>query len=328
MAISFVASATPYTRASSGTGYTLNAPAGVANGDILLATVAWDPGGAQRSITVPAGWVVLRTSFGSGDSRSIQVALLFREAGPSEPSSWSGSVATSTSAIVTGVSAYRGAQGSLGSNAGSLGVGTSFSTGSVNNTASTSWRIVAAAYSSASSNYNISSNEASRRWIEEAEPSFSIQAAQWDSANPIATGSTSRTVSRSANWSCAAGIIMVLAASSGTPATGSFSCELPSLSTDGEAEVHNDAELSASLPKVSFEGEGLGQPPEVDGDIAGSLPSVESSMEGGTDVLGVLNSSLSLTFSGQAETRFFGVRVIEVEADDRVIRVESRAVAD
>src|SRR5690606_11034550 len=197
MAITFVASATPYTRASSGTGYTLNAPAGVASGDVLLATVAWDPTGSRRSITVPAGWVVLRTSYSSGDSQSIQVALLYRQADPSEPSSWSGSVAASTSAIVTGVSAYRGAQGSLGSNAGSLGVGTSFSTGTVNNKGSGSWRIVAAAYSSSTSNYNITSNEASRRWIEEAEPSFSIQAAQWDSNAAIATGNTSRTDSRS-----------------------------------------------------------------------------------------------------------------------------------
>lgn len=328
MAISFVASATPYTRASSGTGYTLNAPAGVANGDILLATVAWDPGGAQRSITVPAGWVVLRTQYGSGDSRSIQVALLFREAGPSEPGSWSGSVGTSTSAMVTGVSAYRGAQGSLGSNAGSLGVGTSFSTGSVNNTAATSWRIVAAAYSSGSSNYNISSNEASRRWIEEAEPSFSIQAAQWDSNAAIATGSTSRTVSRSANWSCAAGIIMVLAASSGTPATGTMTSDLPALTSGGEAEVHNDGALTASLPKVAFVGDGLGQPPVVDGVVTSSIPAVRAEVEGGSDVLAEMNASLPLTFSGVGETRFFGVRVIEVEADDRVIRVESRAVAD
>src|SRR5690606_20725451 len=164
MAITFVASATPYTRATSGTGYMLNAPAGVANGDILLATVSCAPNGAEQSITVPSGWVVLRTQYGSRDTRSIPVAILILEAGSSEPSSWSGSVGASTSAIVTGVSAYRGAQGSLGSNAGSLGLGTSFSTGTVNNTGSGSWRIVAAAYNSGSSSYNISSNEASRRW--------------------------------------------------------------------------------------------------------------------------------------------------------------------
>ena len=328
MAITFVASATPYTRASSGTGYTLNAPAGVANGDVLLATVAWDPTGSQRSITVPTGWVVLRTQYGSGDTRSIQVALLFREAGPSEPSSWSGSVGASTSAIVTGVSAYRGAQGSLGSNAGSLGLGTSFSTGTVNNTGSGSWRIVAAAYNSGSSSYNISSNEASRRWIEEAEPSFSIQAAQWDSNAPIATGNTSRTVSRSANWSCAAGIIMVLAASSGTPATGTFSGVTPKVTGAAEGEVHSDGVLSASLPKVTFEGEGLGAPPLVDGDLDGALPRVESSIEGAHDVFGTLGGSIPVTMSAVGETRLFGVRVVQVEADDRVVRVESRAVAD
>jgi hypothetical protein len=328
MAITHVASATPYTRASSGTGYTLNAPAGLASGDVLLATVAWDPTGSQRSITVPEGWVVLRTSYSSGDSRSIQVALLYRQAGPSEPSSWSGSVGASTSAIVTGVSAYRGAQGSLGSNAGSLGPGTSFSTGTVNNTGSGSWRIVAAAYSSSTSNYNITSNEASRRWIEEAEPSFSIQAAQWDSNAAIATGNTSRTVSRSATWSCAAGIVMVLAASSGTPATGTMSCNLPALSADGEVEVHNDASLTASLPSVAFEGEGFGQPPLVDGVVGATLPLVEASMELGSDVTAELGASIPVSFSGVGETRLFGVRVVQVEADDRVVRVESRAVAD
>ena len=41
-----------------------------------------------------------------------------------------------------------------------------------------------------------------------------------------------------------------------------------------------------------------------------------------------LSASLAVVASAVGETRFFGVRTIIVEADDRTIEVESRAVAD
>lgn len=329
MAITFVAAATPYTRTSSSTAFTLNAPAGIAAGDIMLATVAWNPGGSTRSITAPTGWVTLRTQYGSGDGNSVQIALLFRQATASEPADWTGSVSASTSSMVTGVSAYRGAQGSLGSNAGSAGLGTSFSTGSVTNTGDTnSWRIVAGAYTSGSASYNITSNETTRRWIEESEPSTSTQAAQWDSNAGVSTSSHSRTVSRSANWSCAAGIIMILAASTGTPATGTLESTLGNVVADGEGEAHNDGVVDADLPALAFEGDGFGQPPVAVGDLEAPLAAVSVAAEGGTDVSGDMTALLSISAEFVGETRLFGVRVVNVEFDDRTIVVESRGVAD
>lgn len=331
MPISFRGAGTPYTVTGSGTTFTLNKPAGVVAGDRMFAMVAgWLSSNSPRTITA-SGWTSLNTVVAQQSSTSdyLQVTLLTRYAGDSEPSSWTATASSSLALRVAGVAAYDGVQetGNRGTSTKNSG-GSSFSTATVNVVDTGSWRLVAGAYFSGSAGFNIASNEVSRRWIDDAESGGAVQGAMWDSNGSVSTGNTSRTVSRSAVWTCAASVIVILEPETGTPAAGDLEGHLPSLEAEGEGRVENPATVSASLPSVEADMEGFGQPPEVTGDVSASLPAVSAAMVGGQDVAGTLDASISLSMEAVGETRFFGVRVINVEHDDRVIEVESRAVAD
>lgn len=332
MPISFRGAGTPYTATGLGTSFTLNKPDGVVAGDRMFAMVAgWLSSNSPRTITA-SGWTSLNTVVAQQSSTSdyLQVTLLTRYAGDSEPSSWTATASSSLALRVAGVTAYDGVQetGNRGTSKKDSG-GSSFSTATVNVVDTGSWRLVAGAYFSGSASYNIASNEVSRRWIEDADSgSGAVQGAMWDSNGSVSTGNTSRTVSRSAVWTCAASVIVILEPETGTPATGDLHSTLPKLDADGGGRVENPATVSASLPSVEADMEGFGQPPEVTGDVSASLPAVSAALVGGQDVAGTLDASISLSMEAVGETRFFGVRVINVEHDDRVIEVESRAVAD
>ena len=56
----------------------------------------------------------------------------------------------------------------------------------------------------------------------------------WDSNGTISTGNTSRTVSRSAVWTCAASVIVLMEPATGTPATGDFSSSVGAVEADAE----------------------------------------------------------------------------------------------
>lgn len=327
MAVAFVAAGTVYTATGGSTSITLNAPAGLASGHTMVALVAFWANGSQRTVTC-TGWTVQQTAFRDTGSDELQLVMLTRVAGGSEPSSWTATVSGTVYLRVAAVAAYSGVQSLGASGETDVAGATSLATSTVNNDTTGSWRVVLGAYFSGSASYTISSNETSRRFLATADNSGAVQAALWDSNTGLATGNTSRTVSRSATWTSAGSCILLLEPSTGTPATGTWSSTLAKVEADGDGEIHNDAVVDVELPAVGFEGDGYGQPPEGEAVVDAALPAVHADMEGGTEVQATLDAVVAVRADVVAETRAFGVRVIVVEADDRTVRVESRAVAD
>lgn len=103
--ISVVATSTAYTDTSTGTGYTLNKPASVADGDLLVAYVATDTGGAAIP---PAGWTLVDTVQNAGSVAS-SLSVLMRDALAADASTWVGNMTSSRTRCRTVVVAYRGA---------------------------------------------------------------------------------------------------------------------------------------------------------------------------------------------------------------------------
>lgn len=335
MAVSFVAAGTPYTETGGGgTSFTLNAPAGIATGDLMVAQVAFWANGSQKTVTV-SGWTVLQTAYkdtGSGDQ--FQHVVLTRTATASEPASWSGTASGTVYLKAANVCAYRGVQTMGASGATTISGGTSLSTATVNNTLANSWRIVFGAYFSGSSSSTIASNETTRRVLGTSEDTVNggaTQMATWDSNTTVlATGNTSRTVSRSSAWVIGTSVILLVQPSTGTPASGTWASTLGNVSwtDDGNATVHDDATVSSTLGNVSFLGSGYGTPPVVTGPMASTLGNVSCSVSAATDVTGSLATVVLPAVNIIGETRAFGVRVINVELDDRTIAVQSRGVDD
>lgn len=329
MAISYVAAGTTFSATASSTSITINKPAGLADGDVMVAFVAFNTGaGVQRTVTC-SGWTVRQNAWFDTGTTEVQVTMLTRSGLASDPASWTATVSGSVWNRISAVSAYRGVQTISVSANGTTGSGSSLSTGTVNNTLANAWRVVCGAYSSGTTNYTISSNETTRRSLVSADDGGTpVEGALWDSNAGIVTGNTSRTVSRSANWQCAAATIILLHPSSGTPASGSWASTVAKATASGEGEVHDDATLTATAPVTVAAMEGYGQPPVSTGPIAATTPTTVAAAEGGTDVIGAVNAVVPISVELVGETRAFGERVIRVERDDRTIRVESRAVAD
>lgn len=332
MAISFVAASTAFSRIGSGSGFTLNKPAGYADGAILIASVCFDSGGSLRTVTPPSGWTFLTSARGADDGRDNQISVLYRVGAAGDPSTWTGSLSSSsTTLLTTAVVAYSGVQAVGLSGTSATGLDTSFATATVNNSTTNSWRIVIGSYSSATTSYTITSNETTRRILFAADDSGSTgacQSAHWDSNAGIATGNTSRTVSRSASWSTASSVLVLLTPTTGTPATGTWESTLGKVTAAADGDVVDNAALAMSLPSVSASAAGFGAPPDVTSVLASTTPSVSASVSAATDAMGTLDTIVPIGVSVVGETRSFGIRVLNVEADDRTIVVESRGVAD
>lgn len=101
-AISFVATGTAFTDTSTGTGYTLNKPAGVADGDLLVGYVASNTGGQA---TPPSGWTVVDYV----TTVSSALTVMMRDGLAADPGSWTGNHATTATRGRAFVVAYRGA---------------------------------------------------------------------------------------------------------------------------------------------------------------------------------------------------------------------------
>lgn len=333
MAVSYVGIGTAFTNTGSGTSYTINKPSGVAADDLMVAVLAfWTSSASQVTVNAPTGWTIQQNSYKDAGSDQFQVVMMTRTAGGSEPASWSGTIGTSVFIISAGATAYRGVQSLGGSAKGSLGSGTSFSTGNVTVDTTGTWRVVVGAFfDDTVGTASITSNETTRRGLFTADTGAgATQAAIWDSnATALANGSTSRTISRSSSWLVAAGAILLLEPATGTPASGTFSGDLSKVVASFEGEIHNDATFASTLKHVTADWSGYGQPPVVTGSMASTLSKVVFNGTGATDVRGSFNSTLAITFEGVGETRVFGIRVIEVEFDkSRIIEVQSRAVDD
>lgn len=332
MAISFVAAGTAYTNTSSGTSFTLNKPSGVADGDVMVAFVAfWVNGNSALTVTAPTGWTKQQTAFRDAGSDQFELCMMTRVAGSSEPSSWSGSLSASGFIMGAGVAAYRGVQTIGASAQGVVSSGTSVSTGNVTASVTGTWRVVCGAYFDDDAASTIGSNESSRRILATADSgSGASQGAIWDSnGTTVSAGTQSRSVTRSSSWLVACASILLLEPQTGTPATGTFDSNLHKVVAAGTGEIHNDASWGSTLGHVVATWSGYGQPPVATGSFASSLSKVVFSGTGATDVRGSFNSTLPITFEGVGETRVFGIRVVEVEFDkSRIITVQSRAVDD
>jgi hypothetical protein len=332
VAISFVAAGSQFT-ATSGTSFTINKPAGVAAGDFMIAVLSFsgDTGGNDIAVTPPSGWTEEAELFNAGDGfdHQLWVGTKFVESG--DPSTWAGTVGSGVDGMVCGAVAYRGVQSLLVDGTSSTGLDNSYSTATVNNTVANSWRVVAAGYESGSLNYDITVNDTSSRLLYEVSDggSVNVQLRIYDSNGAISTGNTSKTVSRSANFDASCSWIGILRETSGTPATGAMSCTLPKVLPFTFGDVEDPGSISATLPSLSFTGDGYGQPPVVTGDMTAALPSLSASAAGVLPVTGSLAVSVLPLVSFSGETRVFGIRVITVEADDsRLITVQSRGVDD
>lgn len=145
--ISFVATGSPYFDSSAGTGYTLNKPAGVADGDLLVAYVASD--GAGTAVP-PDGWVpVDSVSLVDGsDIGTSALTVMMRDGLAADPSTWVGNMPVSGGRRRAAVVAYRGAastatqfaQENVSSSTGGSLVPT---TAAVNNSDPGAWRLSA-----------------------------------------------------------------------------------------------------------------------------------------------------------------------------------------
>jgi hypothetical protein len=331
MAITFVAAGTAFSRIGSGTTFTWNKPAGVAAGDMLVASVQFEANSSQRTVTLPSGWTLVKNVFNQADGRNLQLTVAYRIAASGDGSSWGGTISANVLLTAASVSAYRGVQSVGASGTSTADVDTSYSTATVNNSAANSWRVVCASYLSGTTSYTISSNEATRRILFAADDSGSTgacQAAIWDSNASVSTGNTSRTVSRSGNWSTSCSVILLLSPSLGTPASGVWASTLAKVSASASGDVHDDATVSASIPKVVALADGYGQPIAASGTLGASLAPVSASVDVSMAASGTLDTILPIGVNILTETRVFGVRVVNVEADDRTIVVESRGVAD
>lgn len=104
--INIRAAGTVFTATSSGTAFTLNKPAGTASGDFMLAFVT----SVQSSIcTPPPGWQLIDTAQVDDGGTDAALFVLGRSAGPSEPSTWTGSVSVATTRISAVVVGWLGA---------------------------------------------------------------------------------------------------------------------------------------------------------------------------------------------------------------------------
>lgn len=142
--ISYVATGTAFSSTSSGSGFTLNKPAGVADGDLLVAYVAADAGVV---VTPPDGWTLVN-SVASGGTAGTCLSILMRDGLAADAATWVGNLSASGNRRRATVVAYRGAaatsaQLAVEALAGSTTGSTVPTTPALSNSLADSWRLSA-----------------------------------------------------------------------------------------------------------------------------------------------------------------------------------------
>jgi hypothetical protein len=244
----------------------------------------------------------------------VVIDVMTYTATASEPSSWIGTLNAAFFQVLTIASAYRGVAGLAIDGNSSVGTATSFNTATVNNPASTNWRVVAAAYASATTSYQISSSEVINR---RRATLNTIEVGLWDSNGTVGSGNTSRQVSRGAVWECAAAWIGLLDNQDGVVATGTLSASMPIPSMTASGTLSYNATMSVTLPSMpSMTAAGIATPPDG---VLGVLVLPVVTMAAATAAKGTLDVVAGPTVNIVAETRTFGIRVVTPEAESRVI---------
>lgn len=145
--LGFRATGANFNSTSSGTNFTLNAPAGLATGDLMIAYVTSSQAGG---VTPPAGWTVVNTASLDDGSTDSALFVLKRTATGSEPGSWTdGNLTVASTRRNARVVAYSGAADAsvqfIAENVLTRAADTPLylTSAVVNNTDSNAWRVAA-----------------------------------------------------------------------------------------------------------------------------------------------------------------------------------------
>ena len=204
---------------STSSSYTINKPSGTAQGDMMFAalTIA-DLTGA---VNAPTGWTILDQNVESVGYGSIVLVTMYRFAGASEPSSWTGSVTGSMVKHTTRSTAYRNVNSSTPwiAHGGQGSTSATFSTPSKTNTSSKAWYV--AAFGDITNGGSTMTSYGSERADSTGSGDRAANVAIYDSNGTISTGSHSSTavLSNDQNMYSSAGWIGILNATTtaGTP---------------------------------------------------------------------------------------------------------------
>jgi hypothetical protein len=192
VAVSFVAAGTPWESTTSSTAYTLDAPAGIADGDLLIAFQSRNTG-ASGNGTTPSGWTLIRTMYsGTAGEATMQVFTKVWHTG--DATTWTDGLAPAASSRKqTVVMAYRGAKDTLLVEDGTTDTvnTTAFSSPTVNNTNPVGWRVGAISSRIASSGGTSTVTSNTERVDNATATSTENDLAVCDSNGTISTGNTS-----------------------------------------------------------------------------------------------------------------------------------------
>ncbi|MGW6255408.1 hypothetical protein [Streptomyces sp. NPDC055085] len=231
--IQYVGKATSFMTHLANSAFTLNKPAGLASGDLMVAAVEAN---ANVTLTAPAGWTQVRRLFyqQSNGSAPMTLTIYKRTAGGSEPQSWSSTYTggSASTHLITSVVAYRyAADASLQFIDENGSVYPDDPTVSVTNTDSKAWRISVVG-SNNPDTFTLSTNNGDAERVDETtrstysgDPSY-VGLHIYDSNKQISTGSTTFpffSVGAAYDWASWIGIIKP---ASSAPAAGGNESEL------------------------------------------------------------------------------------------------------
>lgn len=226
--IQYVGRATKWSMQGDTTSYTINRPTGVVSGDLMIAVATFS--GSITTVTAPSGWTLVRKTTQTDPTGPCTFAVFKRTAGSSEPTSWSGTLSSSSRPTITQCVAYRNCKNAslqfLDENTSVSASGSDITTATVANTVSNSWRITALGMvTDPVTNFDGSSEVIERVNGSQLGYPNDVAAAIYDSNGPVSTGSHARTGSSPQDWYAAVSWVGIIAALDTPPAAGSNETE-------------------------------------------------------------------------------------------------------
>lgn len=240
--ITFVAAATPWGRTSSATTYTINKPAGVQSGDLMIAQVtSYGPSG---TVTPPAGWTWVDHVTQTDSTASCSITILKRTATGSESNSWSGTMANSRRTVHTQAVAYRNTLGITIEATSASASGSTITTYTVPNNDSSSMRVCAFAATAgqyswwyAQNSNEVALRQSNRTVYEGGGEVNNLSVSFFDSNGGFSTGPTNRQATLDHSYYAAASWIAILQPLAAVPPAGANETER-SDGTTGSADPY------------------------------------------------------------------------------------------
>lgn len=190
----FVGRGAKWGRGTNGTDFTINRPASVQSGDLMVASVTTNGG---PTMTVPAGWTLVRRVAQSesgffGSSNAVTLFILKRTAGSSEPAAWTGTLSSSQGPTMSQSVAYRNVKDATlqfltNENGSTDNSGTSIQSATINNPSSKSLRISVFA-SNSPNGASWTSSDTERADDNQTTSGIDVSMAVYDSNTTVATG--------------------------------------------------------------------------------------------------------------------------------------------